>query len=178
VELNPYQSPVSTSTLAGGNFRVDGKCLVVTSGAMLPQICVKTGEPVPHNMLSKRFVWCSPIVGLLIFLSPLVLIVVYLVVRKKCAVTFGLLPSLQKSYRRQRVIKVLAAIVLFLTLPFAAGSNSMPVIIIVMVLFLASIVSLFIGSRPLTITKYHKGEFWIRGCCEAALAQVEQSAAT
>ena len=50
---------------------------------MLPQICVKTGEPVPHNMLSKRFVWCSPIVGLLIFLSPLVLIVVYLVVRKE-----------------------------------------------------------------------------------------------
>lgn len=173
MNLNPYQSPATscTPTAADAGVRVDGRQLVVRSGVVLPQVCVKTNEPVsPQDMIEGRLSWCSPIVGLLILLSGFLLILVYFIVRQKCIITFGLSPALRRKYYNRRMAKIVAVVVLFLALPFVAGVDSTPLIIVVFVLFLASVVSLFVGNSPLKITEHHKGQFWIAGCSKDFLA--------
>jgi hypothetical protein len=60
-------------------------------------------------------------------------------------------------------LKVVAAIVLFLALPFAAAIDSTPLIVAVFALFLADIVALFLGNSPLRAVDYRDGMFWIKG---------------
>lgn len=179
MDFNPYQSPTTecAPALGDGSFRVEGKLLVVRSGAVLPPICVKTNQPVsPHDVVSRRLTWCSPLVALLILLSGLLLILVYFLVRRHCTLTFGLLPAVRRKYRNRRLVKSIAAIALFFALPVTAAMDSTAVTIVVLVLFLVSIVSLFIGNSPLSVTNYRKGEFWIAGCSKDFLAGIQSRA--
>jgi uncharacterized Tic20 family protein len=108
--------------------------------------------------------WCSPLVALLIFCNVLVLLVVYLVVRKKCSVIYGLHPSVRKRYRIAILVKSIIAIVLFCAL-FPLGSLNDPMAFtIALILFIFSILAVFIGNSPLRVTKYKDGAFWIKGC--------------
>ncbi len=95
---NPYQAPTvdASAELSTAKVRVEGKCLVVTSGAVLPPFCVKTNTAVQQqDYQQRRLSWCPTIVGLLILLSGLMLILIYFIVRKRCTITFGLSPALQ-----------------------------------------------------------------------------------
>jgi len=132
MDHNPYQAPTvaSTATLSTTNARVEGKCLVVTSGAVLPPFCVKTNTAVQQqDVQQRRLSWCPPIVGLLILMSGLLLILVYFIVRKQCMITFGLSPAVRKKYRNRRIFKIIAVIVLFFALPFTAAIDSTAVIV-------------------------------------------------
>lgn len=176
---NPYQSPATIPAATSGERlgkvpTVDEKCLVVASGTVLPPLCVKTNQPVAEDdMVRRQFHWCSPWVGLLIALSGLILILVYFVARRKCTLTFGLDPRLKSKYRRRKLFKVVAAIALFVTLPFSAAANVTVAPFIVLVLFLVAIVSLFIGNSPLSVVKYRKGMFWIKGFSDDFLANFQ-----
>jgi hypothetical protein len=144
---------------------------------VLPAICVKTNEPVSEDdLVRKNFHWCSPWVGLLIVLSGLLLILVYFVARKKCSLTFGLHPRLRRKYRRRVLLKVIATVLLFLAIPFSAALDLTAVPIIVMVLFLVAVVSLFIGNSPLSVVKYRKGLFWIKGFSHGYLSNFKPGA--
>ena len=170
-----YQPPTAetTTVLADNSLRVDGRQLVVRSGVVLPKMCVKTNEPVTEPDFQRRCLsWCPPIVGLLILLSGLLLIFVYFIARKKCVITFGASPAVRWKYRRRRIVRSVAAVALFFAIPFVAGIDSTPITCIVVVLFLVAVVSLFVGNAPLTITKHHKGEFWISGCSRDFLAGI------
>jgi hypothetical protein len=175
-DINPYQSP-ETSPLdapaehADGRPWVDGGCLVVASGTVLPPVCVKTNERVSENdLMRKDYHWCSPLVGLLVLASGLLLILVYFAARKKCSVTFGLHPRVRWKYRRRVLLKVVATIVLFLAIPYSATVDDTALPFLVMVLFLAVIVSFFIGNSPLSVVKYRKGMFWVEGFSREFLA--------
>jgi len=173
---NPYKAPTANSSAAlpTTNVRVEGKYLVVTSPAVLPPFCVKTSAAVQQqDIRQRRLSWCSPIVGLLILLSGLLLILVYFIARKHCTITFGLSPSVRKKYRNRRIFKFTAVIVLFLALPFTASIDNTAVIVTVFLLFLGSVISLFIGNSPLVITKYRKREFWIAGCSREFLSHIQ-----
>ena len=183
MSTNPFQSPtadcdVVLAELAGGVPAfglVDGKYLVVPSRTVLPPVCVRTNQPVPEDdMLSKTFDWCSPWVALLILLNVLVLIVVYFIVRKKCTLKFGLHSSIRKRYRKRVLIKSVVAIVLFIAIPFSAAGDVAALPIMLLVLFIAAIVSFFIGRSPLGVAKYRDGMFWIKGCSPEFLANIEQ----
>ncbi|HLA85693.1 MAG TPA: hypothetical protein VJL29_12955 [Thermoguttaceae bacterium] len=182
MDVNPYQSPeIGSLTGIDQGFGVardvDGKCLVLTSGTVLPPICVKSNQPVhQYDMVERHFYWCSPLVGLLILLSGPLLILVYFLARKKCSLTFGLHPELKRKYRKRMLLKVVAVIGLFFAIPFASSFESPAVVIIALVLFLVAVVSLFIGNSPLSVVKHHRGRFWIRGFSEAFLAKFDQPA--
>jgi len=176
MDENPYQAPTmkASASLSTANVRVDGKSLVVTSGAVLPPFCVKTNTAVQQpDVQQRRLSWCPPIVGLLILLSGLLLILVYFIARKQCMITFGLSPAIRKKYRNRRIFKIIAVIVLFFALPFTAAIDSTAVIVTVFILFLVAVISLFIGNSPLAITKHRKGEFWISGCSKEFLAHIQ-----
>lgn len=173
---NPYQPPQSPVT--GGSYdstglRVQGKSLVVTTGAVLPEFCIKTNVEVqPDDMQTRRFTWCSPILGLLILLSGLLLILVYFIVRKHCSITFGLSPEIRRKYRNRTLFKVVALIALFFAMPMAAAVDSTPLIIGVVLAFFGVLALLLLGNSPLKVRAFRNGEFWIDGCSPEFLSRI------
>lgn len=178
MEQNPYQAPVAdTSSPAITSARVEGKYLVVRSGTVLPAFCIKSNTPLSQeDMKQRRLSWCSPIVGLLILLSGLLLILVYFVLRKRCAITFGVSRAVRRRFRIVRIVKIVAVIVLFFALPLTAAIDNTVVSMTVLVLFLAAVVSLFLGNSLLTVTNHRQGEFWISGCSKEFLTHFETEA--
>jgi hypothetical protein len=181
MDTNPYQSPATDAfAMPAERFgdlpRVDGKYLVVASGMVLPPVCVKTNQPVTEgDLVRKQFYWCSPWFALLVLLSGLLLILVYFIARRKCVITFGLDPRLRKSYRRWMLLKTTAAILLFFAIPLSTAIDVTIAPVVVVVLFLVAVVSLFIGNSPLSVVKYRKGMFWIKGFSNEYLANFGSS---
>jgi hypothetical protein len=178
--MNPYQSPATVSDVISNQDtdnspRVDGKCLMVVSGTVLPPFCIKTNQPVSKDdLIRKQFYWCSPWVGLLIVLSGLLLIAVYFIARRRCSLTFGLHRRVRDKYRRRKIFKIVATIALFFAIPFSTAVDATVAPIIALVLFLIAVVSLFIGNSALSVVKYQKGVFWIKGFSEEFLANIKQ----
>jgi len=176
-DTNPFQSPTAsleTPTRGRGDFpQVDGDCLVVTSGTVLSPVCIITNRPVTEYDLSrKQFTWCTPWVGLLILVNPLVLLLVYLVLRRKCWLTYGLDQRVRRKYRRRILLKVLAVFALLFAVIVAAGWDAVEAMAIALILFLVALVSLCFGNSPLRVVKYRKGVFWMKGASEEYLASL------
>ena len=176
MDVNPYQSPQTTDLrIRPTDFLpiVDGKILVVRSGTVLPPVCVKTNQPVTEkDMVRKVYYWCSPLVCILIFLSPLILILAYFIARKRCNLTFGLHPDVRRKYRNRMLVKLLAFVALLTAIPFAEAVSSSLLLPIVIVLFLIALISIFIGNSPLSVTGHHRGDFSINGCSREFLASL------
>lgn len=179
MDLNPYQSPTAscdaTTAERFADFpSVDGKCLVVASGTVLPPVCVKTNQRLSEkDLVCKRFEWCTPWVALLVLLSPLLLILAYFLVRRKCSLTYGLHPQIRKKYRKRILLKIVAAIVLLLAIVLSASVDAAAVAMLFVFLFLVSLVWLFVGNSPLSVVKYRKKMFWIKGFSDEFLATFE-----
>ena len=176
MKQDPCQAPTvaPSAALSAATVRVEGKRLVVTSGAVLPPFCVKTNTAVQQQDIRQRHLsWCPPILGLLFLLSGLLLILIYFIVRKRCLITFGVSPAMRKKTRNRRIVRIIATIVLFIALPYTATIDNPAVTIAVVALLLVAVVSVFIGNSPLAITKHRKGEFWISGCSKEFLAHVQ-----
>ena len=180
---NPYQSPLTDSADRGSSTNqsptVDGDALVVYSQTVLPPICVRTNQPVSEkDMIRGRYTWCPPWVVVFVFLGGLPLILVYFLARKHCILTYGLHPSQRKRYRKRMLIKIALAIVLFLMIPILSATNSVPVIVVAVLLFLAAIVSMFVGNSPLRVVRYRGKQFWIKGCSEDYMARISLETAS
>jgi hypothetical protein len=182
MDENPYQSPsvvaeplatpTPSSSIAPPTPRVQGSVLIVRDGDELPRLCVKTNRPVSVlDVRTKEFTWCSPLVGLLMLVSGPLLILVYFLARKRFYITFGLSEDLKRRYRNIFVAKVVVTITLFFAMPLSASAGNLASII-VLILFIAAVVSLFLGNSPLAVTNCHNGEFWITGCSKDFLATV------
>jgi hypothetical protein len=177
MDTNPYKPPVALDTMYGkpdaGTSRVEGKQLVVRSGAVLPQRCVKTNQKITEEDLRRKtFEWCSPWVALSFLVSGCIMIVLYFVFRRQCSITFGMHSSVRKRYRNWLLFKVLATVALFASLPFVAATDSGGLIATVLILFIFAFITCFIGNSPLSIAKHREGEFWIKGCCPEFLSQI------
>src|SRR6218665_2136774 len=126
-EVNPYMAPAATP---GGTpppiplqfsapfyFR-DGKFLVVRDGAELPDVCLRTHEPVGGGGWRKKapFVWNPPWVIALILITPLFGLIVMMIVRKIAKITYSLGGDARGKIIRWRFIGLallMAAIALF-----------------------------------------------------------------
>jgi hypothetical protein len=178
VEPNPYQAPAEMQPLASSGtarqYRREEKQLVVKSGVVLPLYCVKTGEPITEEDLRTRTLTYSPsYVIILIVLSLLIGLIVYLIVRKKCTLTFGLSPRIRSKYRNRVLIALFVAILcvggIFLSVKLDNGMLMFASI----VLMLVSLVVVLLGGSPLTAANHVNGRFWIKGCSRAFLDRIE-----
>jgi hypothetical protein len=175
MSVNPYETPSDVSQQLPTTPRADGKFLIVRSEDVFPLYCVKTAFPISQQDLQRRrLTWCSPWVLLVALLSGPLLILVYLLVRKNCVLQVGLSSELQRSYRKWRIITILAVVLLFLALPVAAVTDSPVVIGAIVVSFFIALFSLFIGNSPIAVCKFHRGEFWISGCSPEFLKLVDR----
>jgi hypothetical protein len=178
---NPYQSP-KAPVLPGpapAQVFVDRDCLVVRSGAVLAGRCVKTNRPVSDSEIVPRNLYWSPSwIVLLILVSPLILVLAYFLVRKRCRLTFGMHSEIRRRYRRRTATALLLMIGSFLALPFLAATDFDVLIIGMVLLFLGAISFLFVGCSPLKIIRRERDLFWVRGCSQEYLAQTaaEQAA--
>jgi drug/metabolite transporter (DMT)-like permease len=102
-----------------------------------------------------------------------VLILVYLLVRKRLTMTYGLAPRVRRWYVWRRILNAVGVIALFFGLIFAAALDSTPWITTVLVLFLVSVATLILGHKPLAVVKHRGGEFWVAGCSPKFLARLQ-----
>jgi hypothetical protein len=188
MSINPYQSPATDSAFPyGGSLDdgglgcppvVEGKCLVVASGTILPAVCVRTNQPVSKDdLLRKQFDWCTPWVALLVLVSALLVIIAYFVLRKRCWLTFGLHPELRKKYRRRMIFKVVVVLALIAAIVLFASMDAPVGVGITIILLVVAVIALFIGNSPLKVAKYRQGRFWIKGFSEEYLASMQQYSA-
>jgi len=158
--------------------RVENGLLVVPSGCVLPPFCVKTNSPVTEqDMVSKDLTWCSPWIGLLFFISGPLLIIIYFVARKQCSITFGLSSEIRKRNSRRGFAKFAAMVAFLVATVGIATIDSNHWIIsaafpVTFLLFLVSVVALFVGNSPLSIVKHRNGMFWIKGLRPELIAQL------
>ena len=147
-----------------GQYRREDMQLVVQSGAVLPSYCVKTGEPVSEEGIVTRKITWSPLWVLLIFfLSPLIGLIVYFIVRKKCEITFGLSPAIQSKYRTRRLIALAVALACFVGIFVGASMDNVTIIMASVIFMLMAIVVAIVGNAPLTAANHVNGRFWIKG---------------
>ena len=74
----------------------DGKVVVTLPDASLPPRCVKCNAPADQPTKERTLYWVHPAVYLLIFGGGLILLIVYMVVRKKADVNPGLCDAHKK----------------------------------------------------------------------------------
>ena len=187
METNPYQAPpVDNEPLRpellvkdASQMYIDGDQIIVRSGCVLPFRCVKTSQPVSAcDMVRKDFYWCPPLVlGIvLILLGPLLMFFVYLGVRKKCALTYGVHPSYRKKHGKRLLIKSLVAAGFFAILAIVIGLGAeLEIIAISLVPFLVAFIAIFVGNSPIRITKHRKGAFWVKGCSPEFLKDIQEA---
>lgn len=92
----------------------DGKILVVPTGASLPPMCVKCGQPVSGQYLNKNFSWHPSWVYLLILIGLLFYIILALVLRKTARVA---IPFCHEHRSRRTNMYIIATVLLIAWIP-------------------------------------------------------------
>ena len=113
-EANPYAAPQpNAAPVAAGAPAVQnnqgiwrkGNLLVVHRNATLPELCIRSGEPVTDgHRWKKNFQWHPPWIVLLIFVGLLVYVIVALIMTKRMQLEMSLSPHWRKVRRRRIAI--------------------------------------------------------------------------
>ncbi|MFO0942400.1 MAG: hypothetical protein U0930_16810 [Pirellulales bacterium] len=159
--MNPFEPPQTPKYIGKMPYGFDGDQLVVTSGKLLPNICVITGQSLEPADCS----WCD--IPWPFFLGP--------VIRKNCRLSYGISPIYQRSYHLRKVLIRTYRVVLYLTFAFAIGLLGWSQLVpwIGLVLLLLNIWPHSIPTEPLRIARYEDGKFWIDGVSEAGRLAIE-----
>src|SRR5262245_61597309 len=84
----------------------DGKKLVMTKMAELPNVCVKTNQPA-DGWLRRKMYWHQPAIYVLLVISPVIYAIVALIVRQKADIRVGLCADRIKRRRWSMAVAVL-----------------------------------------------------------------------
>jgi hypothetical protein len=175
---NPFRAPLEMQPLstpfAAGQFERDNLQLIVRSGAVLPPLCVKTGEPVSaEGMVTKTISW-SPIWVVVIFLaSPLIGLIVYFIVRKRCEITYGLSATMKSKYLTRRLIALIVALGAFAGIFVAGNMDYLMVAILSGVVAVMALAVAVVGTAPLSAANHVNGRFWVKGCSREFLSRID-----
>jgi hypothetical protein len=159
--------------------RVEGDAFVCPSGCTMPQICVKTNQPVSErDMILTNLKWCPNSLGLWAVLGSPWLIVAYFAGRDLCLITYGLDRGLRSRSIFLTILKVLACALSLVAAIYLACSESTnwiiePLMYTFFVLFLLAVLALFMGRQPLYVADHRDGMFWIKGFSQDYLDALE-----
>jgi len=142
----------------------DGKVLVARKGAELPDRCLKCNAPADGYRFSRTLSWVRPAWLLLFLISPLLLVLVYLIVRRRAKVTVGLCEHHRRIRTRAIARGWLTALAGIATMISAAAvpDNLAPVAAIGgFCLVVAGLIGGAIGSRVLIVRRIDKHFVWL-----------------
>jgi hypothetical protein len=146
---NPYEPPAGDESdepesavvrghVAGGALHlVNGDTLVAEKGSTLPPLCLWNGEPCTAGRRTTNFAWAPGWVWIFV-VSPLLLLVVYLLARKRGELSYCLGTTAQG---RQRQVRWLLGGAVLLGLPLVAIGVSLRLHLLVACASLASFVA-------------------------------------
>lgn len=182
-ENNPYAPPATVDRPPqieeGSRYYTDGSLLMIRTGAILPNRCIKTNRPVEPgiNGVRKRIglSWCSPMWFLLILVNFLIMLIVVLCVSKRAKIEV----AISSEYRTKKFIW--RAIWLFLTgggiALFVGGvtEDEFAGILWGLLLFLIGMLGFAFNLRYLAAKTHHEGLFSVKGCHPDFLAEIRKN---
>ena len=163
---NPYSAPTiqPDSTATGdGMVRCLGDLLLIPKGTKLPGICLFTGKEDGGVFETKKLSWAPPWVFIFILFNLLILLVIYLIVRKQGELTWYTDASILARRRSvgwtwgtTAMAGVVAAVVGF--------ASELPVVGVCSVLvILVALILLLVKSPKLKIAKIDKTDIHLKG---------------
>lgn len=141
-----------------------GRKLVTRSETTFPDRCIKCNAPANGFRLRRVLYWMHPLWLLLILINVLILLIVYLIIRKKAILHIGVCETHQVRRKRGLIVgwsSFLAGLALIIYGAFMSSGWTA----------LAGVLLVFIGgisgavlARLVTPTKINKENVWITGC--------------
>jgi GYF domain 2/Protein of unknown function (DUF3039) len=155
-----------------GNLWRRNKRLVTRSETIFPDRCVRCNAPAGSFRLKRTLYWVYPAYLLTIFLSPLILIIVYMIVRKKAVVHIGLC----EAHRVQRTAGLAIgwgsfAVAVFLWCCAGVFGSGWWVVSGLFVVLMGGLAG-SVMARTVAVTKIDKGYVWVSGVHRDFLAQL------
>ena len=170
LEENPYAVPESVSGLAQSGypterFYVDGNLIMCGTPVALPAICVITGETEDVVLMTKTMTWVPKWIYITLFVGVLVLLIVYLLLRKQCKTNFYLSRKL-RNRKRWMTFAGLVSLVGGIILVIAGANSEMPGILVSLgvISVICALGLLILGQPPLKAVRHENGiKFWLTG---------------
>lgn len=141
----------------------DGRTVVTLHDASLPDRCVKCNAPADPPTKERALYWVHPAVYLLIFAGGLILLIVYLVVRKKADVNPGLCDAHKKRRLGALAYGWLGFFGGFLLAILGGSGNSGGAVLLGLFLMVSAIVVGMIWGRLVHVKKITKDEVRLGG---------------
>ena len=149
----------------------DGKTLVMTKQAFLPDRCVKCNGPANGYRLRRRLSWHEPILYVTIAIAALLYVILALALSKRATIEFGLCQDHVRS-RRNFLLTGWAFFFLGLIIPVLAFTYEYWAIgLLGIFLFLAAIIWLAIAYRIANVKRIDDRYVWLTGINEQFLLQ-------
>ena len=157
------------------NARADGKRVVVPMGnPVLPRRCIKTNQAVGEEHVKRKVLyWCTPWVYLALLLNILIVLILYLILRKKVPIEIPLSEEGRKMLHKHAWIAagVAGAGILCALAPvWASGLWAMVPLGIVLVL--GACIYANIKATQLRPVKMKNGELWLAGASPEFVASL------
>ena len=163
----------ATMPSAGSLWRYNSR-LVARSETVFPDRCIKCNAPARGFRLKRTLYWSHPAYLLLLLCNLIVLLIVYLIVRKKAVVHIGLC-ELHRSKRRLGIIIGLSSLILgFILICCAAAANSGWILAVGLVVLLGGGIGGAVTARTVTPTKIDKQYVWLSGVHRDFLANLPE----
>ena len=177
---NPYAPSKASLAARAGKADVssevsvwrDGKTVVTLHDASLPPRCVKCNEPADQPTKERTLYWVHPAIYLLFFAGGLILLIVYLVVRKKAEVNPGLCDDHKKRRLGALAYGWLGFFVGFF-IAIGGGSSDTPgVMVLGLLMMVSAIVVGMIWGRLIYVKKITRDEVKLGGFASAYLDEL------
>ena len=154
-------------------YLVDGKCLVIRSGAKLPPFCVKSNEKITKpEYRQRRLKWTKEVRG-----RKLIMILSYFMSRQYCELTHGLASGQKTKLLLFFIGKLVLMLVGLFGMFTGAVLNWNPGVILAFcglcILFMGL---LPFGNQPLAVVREENGKFWLKGCSKEFLSRIQNQA--
>ena len=155
----------------------DGK-LIIQDGAVLPPRCIKTNQEFAPNTKTTKLTYITPWVYLLIFVNVLVLLVVYLIVRKRVEITYSISNEARQKIWLKTGITVTVGVAMTLLGFVVTVHPSKDVAIYGILLIICGIIVALVGaalSNTVSLRKsVNKEEYILKGCCPEFIDQIRR----
>jgi hypothetical protein len=182
---NPYASPQSAPETALDARLVEpvsatglwqkGQLLVMHRDAILPKVCIKSGQPATEYLI-RKLTWHHPALFIVLFMSPLIYIIVALLLNKRARIEVRVSDAVFARRRRDMLIgwiAVLASIAV-IVMAFANLENDSGALLLVIgfTLFFAGAIYGLLRARLVSADRIDGDYIWLKGVHPDLLAEL------
>jgi hypothetical protein len=159
---------------AGGSVWRAGKKLVTRTGTILPDRCTRCNAPAGGYKLKRELYWMHPAFFLFLLCNLLVLLIVYMIVRKKAVLHIGLCEKHRAQRKRGLIIGWSSVPLGIILIIGAAVFQSGWWVLTGLLVLIGGGITAGIMARTIAATKIDKDYVWATGCHKDFLADVPE----